>query len=283
MKMSEVIARAKEQREADAIDQILSKGGYAIFGAERDAGKTNEALHLLLNFASKNGGNFHGLAVEPSHVLYINFEDNPDKIGDRCEIIKKQYPKRAYEPELLFEASMYLDTKEGQKQLTKLVLDYRAMGYDVRVVVMDSLKFTCAGNYLLPNKALEWVKAVKALAKALEISFVFMHHTRKLVYHQGNTEDLYSADRLKGAGELIDHSDCTLLYAVDNRVVKEGGRTYRTKSETLVPIRHRNAIVDLKACPLVMEFDRDKLCWNGQHWQVDGKEVSIVELKEGGK
>lgn len=277
MKASKVIEQSKAYREPDAIDQVLSTGGYAIFGAERDAGKTNEALHLMYSFASAKNGGFHGLAVTPCHALYINFEDNEYKIGDRLEIIRKQYGEIVYEPELLFEASLYLDTKEGQRQLRKLIHDYRTNGYDVKVVILDSLKFTCGGNYLLSNKALNWVKAIKALAKELGICFILMHHTRKLVYNQGHTEDLYSADRLKGAGELIDHSDCTLLYAVDNKVIKEGGKTHREKSETLVPIRHRNAIVDLKACPLTLEFDRDKLCWNGQHWQVDGKEVSIVE------
>ena len=278
MNISEVIADAKSKRQPDIVDQMLTQGGYAIIGADRDSGKTNEALHLLCQFARKDGGNFHGLQVRPCPALYINFEDNQRKIGSRLEIVKAQYPDMGIEPELLFETGLYLDTTEGVQRFKSILSDYHKADYNVGVVIFDSLKFTCAGNYLQPNKAMEWVKSVKQLAKSLNMAFIFLHHTRKLVYYQGQSENLFNADRLKGAGDLIDHSDTTFLYAVDNRVVAvdRSQKRERQKFDTLVPIRHRNAVVDLKNYPLDLVFDRKRLCWNGQHWQVTGNEVTIV-------
>lgn len=285
-KISEVMKKSTQEinNRNDTIEQLISHGGYGIIGADRDMGKTNEALHLVCMFANKGQAYYHGLKVQHCKVLYVNFEDNPIKIGQRLKKITSQYDLD-YDPEMLFtddlKENLNLDTESGSKYCLNLINRYRKDGYNIEVVIMDSMKFTCSGDYSKPQVALTWAKSVKKLASELNISFIFLHHTRKLVYYQGHYEDLYSGDRIKGAGDLIDHSDATLLFARESKVVRDSatGRLTKTHLDALVPIRHRNALVDLVGNPLYVSLDRNTLKWMGEYWCIENGMVEVKNEK----
>jgi len=276
--LTELICKAKQHPHSDKIDQLLSEVGYMIVGSNRGDGKTLEMLHLLCAFASKDGGNYHGLAVKPCFAFYINLEDDETKIGERLEIIKAQYDL-AYEPQVKFADNLYLDTLDGQRELENIIAYLRGNNYKVEVIIIDNLKYTISGDYTKPNCGKRWADNVKALSKRLGVAFIFPHHTRKLIYYQGKKEDLLSSDRLKGAGDLIDHAESGLLLATENKVERDGESLKRVKKNTLVVVKARHAIVNLEELPLQLNLDRKRLCWNGQHWEHNENEIKIIQTK----
>jgi RecA-family ATPase len=275
----ELIDRFDNNVENDLIEQVLPRTGYLIIGGSTGDGKTNEMLHLWYAFASKYQADYHGINVRQCPPLYINLEDDDVKLGKRLKVIKPQY-KLAFEPKILLMPSLYLDTQDGIDELREIVKNLRKDKYNVGVIILDSLKYTVSGDYCKPQVAKRYTDNLKNLSKELKVAFILTHHTRKLVYYQGKSEDLLSSDRLKGAKEIIDHAEGAFLYAIDNTVKCEKGTTKRIKKTTLVPVKTRHAECELEMTQLELTFSREKLCWNGQKYSIKGNEIEVVKESE---
>lgn len=273
---SELMAISDGNRGVDVVEQILVIPGYGLLGGVTGIGKTNELIHLWLCFASKTQAYYHGLKVKPCHAIYINCEDGAKRMGKRLKKISPQYDV-AYDPKSICADNIYLDTAEGERQLRNIVNSERANGFNVEVVLIDSLKYACCGDYQKPMVARSWANRVKQICTDLNVAIIFSCHTRKLVYYQGKVEDIYNADRLKGAKDLIDGAQSGLLFAECNRSTTKEGTRLRIKTSTLVPVKTRDAECNLEYTYLELTFDRDKLCYNGQYWKIEGTEVRVVE------
>lgn len=271
----DLIALSHTDKEQDLIQELLPTSGYVIVGGDTGMGKTNEMLHLWFSFASKQGS-YHGLAVRQCPPLYINLEDDECKLGKRIEIIRPLYDL-AFEPKMMCLNNLYLDTSEGKAGLTTIITYLRDNKYDVKVVIMDSLKYAINSDYLKSQSAKRWTDSVKELSKSLGVSFVFTHHTRKLHFSQGHTEDLESGERIKGAKDFLDHAESVILYATHTEKRRFGDEIKHIRETTLVPVKTRHAVSDLQSQYLKLLFDRKRLYWNGQHYQIDGDKANIVE------
>lgn len=277
--IAELIEMSQQNQDQDLIEELMPSTGYMIIGSGNGQGKSLEMLHLLHAFASKQDGNYHGLKTRKCVATYIALEDDEIKIGDRLASIRPQYDLE-YEPTIHTAGNMYLDTTAGRAELTNIINAERANGRDIKMVIMDSLKYTIAGDYLRPHEAKKWSDGVKSISKELGVAFVFVHHTRKLTVYKDEPQDLLDSDRIKGAKDLVDHAEACVLMAVQSKVERSGANVFRNKTNIIAIVKARHAVTGIENLPIETSFDRKMLCWNGQKWNIEGKTVKIVSTKK---
>ena len=269
----ELVAYAKETKMEFIIDQLLPERGFMIVAGSTGSGKSLEMLHLLCSFNIKGGGNYHGLKARQCSAIYIVCEDARWGVGDRLKEIQEQY-KLEHELRFHFANSLYLDRPDGIDALKEIVSKEREQGNDVKVVIIDSLKYAVSGDYLRCGEAKKWTESVKNLSNELKVSFIFVHHTRKVVAQKGHIEDVLDSDKIKGAKDLIDASESSILMTKLTWVTSIEGKSVRRTEHIIAVVKERHSKVDLGSNYLNCKFDRDKLCWNGEYWIVNGKELT---------
>lgn len=261
--------------QADLIEELLAPAQLMLIAGRFGIGKTNELFHLLFSFAY--GGTFHGLQINPAPILYIGWEGHPKKIAERLSVIEALYNRsreKVYHPYIkMMDVSLPLDILEGQDKLLGLINDLNPIP---QVILLDPFKRTIRGDYLRPKDADEWIKGATQVAVTGNTAIIASIHTRKLLFTMSQPEDQLSADRVKGASDLLDGVSSSILYAEirGSKRVKEKDDYVRTEWATL-----GTAIKVLKAKDAHAEFPLLKVKLDHKNLRLAGKQWVIEENK----
>ena len=262
--------------QEELIQQLLLPKQLMMVAGQFGIGKTNELLHLSHCFAS--GGSWHGLEIRPSVCLYMIWEGDPRKIGERIKIIETQYAQRICSSFIRFVSKKIpLNTAQGRENLSRIVSDLKPKP---EIILMDPFKRTVSGDYTKPGGADLWIEGANEVAKALEVAIITSNHTNKIVYRSNSTPDELSADRVKGAGDLLDGVDAAILLAeekVNRRVTVEGGYSKVVWSLLGFVIKVLKARDAIASFPLLkVTFSREKLRFVGEKWVIKDNYIEVA-------
>jgi len=270
----------------DLIDQLLSPQQLMLEVGKHGIGKTNDLLQLFHKFSY--GGRWHGLKVTPCPVLYIGWEGEPKKMSQRLDIINLQYlPKN----EPLFPRYFKMLTKKlplnipaGRDTFLKMI---DKLNPKPLVTILDPFKRTVQGNYSKPEIADAWIEGVSILARGCNMAFITGAHTNKITYRRSEGEDSLGADKVKGAGDLLDGVSSAIMIAEEVGSKREKVTDpikgeysvvkWATLSIVIKVLKARDAIADMPL--LKVKFNHEELRFSGQEWVVN-KDGTIVEVDE---
>jgi len=236
----------------DYIEQLLAPEQIMLVAGERGKAKTYEMQHLTFILCS--GGKWHGLDVSCVPVLYIGFEGSKRKLDERIKKLESLYPNVKHQPLLMFRHErIELDTSEGYNYMDKILSVYP----NVAVAILDPVVFTTHGKLSDPETFKHWYDGVSSLASKHSVAFIFTTNERKVVYNRDGTEDLFSMDRIKGAGDLPDRAD-TVMMIVDEKAPRYvSGKSKRVTVKTYLTIPKARES-DLHGVSIEVKYNKTK-------------------------
>ena len=269
----------------DIIEQLLSPQQIMLLCGQFQIGKTNELLHLYFSFIHE-GCQWHGLEIAPCPVLYIGWEGNPRKVANRLNKIKAQYKdKREVYPGYfkMIDHKVNLNTVAGREEYVAII---SKLTPKPSVILLDPFKRTVQGNYSIPDVAESWIVGASSIARDSNTSIIAAHHTNKIVYQRGQSEDTLSADKVKGAKDLLDGVNSALLFGEErgSRRVKDKreGEEYSkvvwaTLNNVIKVLKAKDADVQTELPMLKVNFNRQQLRLTGQRWEISEGNVRLVD------
>lgn len=269
------------QNTPDLIQELLAPAQLMLIAGQFGIGKTNELFHLMFSFAYS--GTYHGLNVRAAPVLYIGWEGHPKKIEARLSVIEDIHSdghERIYPWYIqMRNAKLPLDTTRGQMELREIVA---RLDPPPQVILLDPFKRTIAGDYLRPRDADEWIRGASELAITLNTAIIASIHTRKIIYMLSQPEDQLGADRIKGAGDLLDGVSCSILYAEikGSKRIKEDDYSrveWASLGTAIKVVKAKDAHAEL---PLLrVNLNRQKLQLAGKCWVIEERD-GTVQVKD---
>jgi RecA-family ATPase len=268
----------------DLIQELLAPQQVMVAVGRHGIGKTNDLLHLFHKF--EYGGDYHGLKVMPCPVLYVLWEGDPLKINKRLDLINVRYAANGNKlcPGYfkMKTTKMALNTDAGRNELKSMV---GKLNPRPTVVILDPFKRTINGDYSKPPIADSWIQGVVALARDENTAIIASAHTNKITYRKSEAEDTLGADKVKGAGDLLDGVSSAIMIAEEVGSKREKVTDpikgefsvvrWATLSILIKVLKARDAISDF---PLLrVKFDHDKLRFVGQEWVVNKDGTIIAE------
>ena len=254
----------------DIIEQLLSPQQTMLLCGQFQIGKTNELFHLFLSFQHE-GCKWHGLIVTPCPVLYLGWEGHPKKISERLEKVKPQYKKTQVCPGYfkMIDHKLPLNTQVGRDEYKKMI---ESVNPKPTVVLLDPFKRTVLGNYSKPEVAEAWVEGIQQVEMNTGTTIILSHHTNKLVYHRGQPEDTLVADKVKGAGDLLDGVNSAILFGEEKGNRREKQTVRGEEYSKIKWIIFNNVIKVLKAKDAQVELPMLKVSFNRQRLRLAGQE-----------
>lgn len=254
----------------ELIQQLLPHEQLMMIAGQFGIGKTMELLHLMFCFSYD--GKWHGLEVEPNPVLYITWEGDPQKLKLRMDIIEAQYIHlgQKYPWYIRMEPKRIpLNTEEGHKKLAEIVNELNPRP---KVVLLDPFKRAVNGNYSNSIIADAWIEGAQTVARDNHFGIITANHTNKITYRHNDPPDALSSDKVKGAGDLLDGVNASILIAEekgDKRITRSDGfsKVVWTVMGTVIKVlKARDSPADFPL--LQVSFSRQSLKLDGQEWVV---------------
>ena len=183
------------------IPGILPHGTHLLCGSPK-VGKSWMALWLAVRIAS--GEPVWGIPTEPCGVLYLGLEDTEQRIRDRLYHLTECAPERlhiAVRCERLFDG------------LQEELEHYLMMNPDTGIVIIDTLQKVRADRYdnSLYRADYNDITAIKQLGDDLGITFILVHHLRKMA------DDTDPFNMISGSNGLSGAVDGMYLLQKDKR------------------------------------------------------------------
>ena len=249
------LERPRTQIEWD-IDQVLPKGTTSIISGNTGIGKSWESQHLAIQF--RLGGKWHNLQCRQLKPLYISLEFTENQMQRRVEKLAKVYSKdwdSIADVEFVARkgSDFRLNTEEGKKNLFSELEKHK-----FEVLILDPLALFIKGKLT----EVDWNNKVEPVLNEIKEEFgcsiVLNHNFRKTVSIAGHTEDLFSADRIKGLADIIDRADSIIMFVAENQPRKREGKSKRViVARWLCAPKTRDAEWELS--PHRVEWDYDKV------------------------
>ena len=237
------------------------KGGYGVIAGRTGIGKTNLILHLAHCLAT--GTPFFGSECQKISVAVAAFEGDPYNLRDRLNKIGLSFPSAGNR--LRFEIMPI----QNPAQMLKDVMVKLRITHDVRLVILDPIKYLVPGDYLNPKDVTPFIQAFREMLTDLEMSAIITLPISKPQDSKGliRPGNVYS---IKGATEWVDSATFCLL--VEKKAYAQGN-----DEVTMSYAKHRIASKELDDKHLL--FDRDA-CMYKPAIEVDYPIISMRETKK---
>jgi len=218
------LERPQIQTEWD-IDQVLAKGTTLIISGNTGMGKSWESKHLAIQ--SKLGGKWHNLQCRQLRPLYISLEFTDNQMQKRVEKLARVYSKdldAIADVEFLARkgSNFKLNTEEGKENLFNELRKHK-----FEVLILDPLALFIGGKLTDVDWNNKVEPVLNEIKKEFGCSIVLNHNFRKTQYVYGHSEDMFSADRLKGLADIIDRADSIITFVAENQPRKIGDKSQR--------------------------------------------------------
>lgn len=183
------------------IPQLLPQGTHLLCGAPK-VGKSWMALWLAVQIAS--GEPVWGLQTNPCGVLYFCLEDTEARVKERLYRITDEAPESLH---IAVQCNRLRDGFEEQ------IETYLMLHPDTKIVIVDTLQKIRADRFdnSLYRADYADIGAVKEIADRLSITFILVHHLRKM------PDDTDPFNMISGSNGLSGAVDGMFLLSKDKR------------------------------------------------------------------
>ncbi len=273
-------ATRKLTRRPEAIQHLLPKQELMLIAGDPWTGKSVEGLELAYTFGS--GGNYHGLPVTQCRAMYITWEGAGENIADRLDKISNRYEREIHLRPIikLLPEPTHINKAEGNKTMLKLI-DKQVQAKEVEVVIFDNFPYTIKGNYSRdPNIMQDWFDGNRWIVRETGITPIYIWVQRKLIFGGSSTEDPFSLDRLKGGSDVAYKANTVIMigeYKKQKRVTEDGESVSKLVSmgHHIVPKKVKDAKCEIP--PLKVKLNHELLSFRGQHWEINGNKIEVVD------
>lgn len=252
MKMMENMKQAPQ-----IIQDLLpdEKGSYGVIAGRTGIGKTNIVLHLAHCLAT--GTQFFGLECQEVEVAVVAFEGDPNNLLKRLNKIGATFPEVGNR--LKFEVMPIQNPIEMVKDLER-----KLKNSNVRVVILDPIKYLVFGDYLSPKDVAPFVQRFQEMLTELGKCAVVTLPISKPQDSKGliKPTNVYS---IKGATEWVDSATFCLL-------VEKKAYSKSSDEVTMSFAKHRIASRELNDEHLT--FDRET-CMYHKMIEFDGTNIKV--------
>lgn len=279
LELSEFIKQTRKlPQRPETIKVLLPENELAILAGGPFLNKSTEFQNLACAFGA--GSDYHGLPVKQCRAMYVTWEGAGEKIADRFEKISKRYEMNQQPIIKLLSEPMPLNKPEGQEKMLTLI-DGEVKKRGVEVVLIDNFPYTIRGNYSKDENIMQsWFEGNRRIVRETGITPIYIWVFRKLIFGGNVTEDPFSLDRLKGGSDIAYKANTVIMigeYKKQARAKEEDGTNpskHRSIGYYIVPKKVKDAVSDIP--PLQVTLDRTLLYLKGQHWELNGNEVTAV-------
>lgn len=254
------------------VRDLIPRAEPVIFGGPMKGGKTWAAMDLSITMALGEDwlGIFENTLKRPARVLGLFLEDNRRRIGKRLQELARGHGRDLLTDDTLREhlriarSPLRLPDAKDQAALAREIKDWGA-----DVVFVDNLTRIMIGDANSTRDAAAFTRAWTELGDATGATIVLLHHTKKPMGDQQNTDPF---DNLRGSTDFG--------AAARNMIVTT---PLRLEGETMAEVRMRGNL-DLRRDSFALGFER----WTDPAWQ--GKHVAklldrgeVAKVKEEAK
>jgi len=239
---------------SDLIEGILPDStDYMLIAGRTGIGKSILALQLA--FCMATGTPFLGFPCKRVKVGYLSFEGSEQKLRDRVERIQANFPDAL--------DNLYLNVG-GSFKLAKQPQKFSGMVKDLRIVIIDPLRYMVEHDYCKPEYASSFISNLHTLSRQQNVACVIVHHIRKpnpkLLIEPGDL------DTIKGATDYVDAATSVLLLERSRQPRSSSGKFAPVNPDetTLYFAKTRDAIADIP--PKTLVLNRSKLIFEEPAW-----------------
>lgn len=190
------------------IKQLMAQGTTLMIAGNVGIGKSWETMHLAFQF--RLGGKWHGLPCRALMPIYISLEFTEKQMQKR---VRKLAPQYTDAKDINFVdakgVNLRLNTAIGKENLFQLLRSYKQQ---FGVIILDPLALFLKGKVTDVDWNNDIEPVLTELKREFGCSIIFNHNLRKTTQILGHSEDMFSADRLKGVSEIIDRADNIVLF-----------------------------------------------------------------------
>lgn len=240
-------------RQMNAKPQIVEslipdEAGISLLVGRTGIGKTNLVFQLCGSIAT--GVPFFNFRTSESKVAYIGFEGD-SSLAARLDKLERTYDTAKLKKNFFFDI---WDPSNIERHYYK----FKEELADVRLGVLDPLKFLVPGDYTKVSDANKATNLILQLAHELGIHLLLPHHIRKpneaSLIHPG---DVYEA---KGATEFVDSSTTVMLLERQPQQHVQGRRGYMPRNDTIAELHFpKTRISPFNIDKKTLMFDHQKL------------------------
>ena len=219
------------------IKDVLSKGGFLLFGGTKGIGKSIMVFNLAkdLSTGAKCCWGLEGLEIpKPRTVLYLDYELGEDRIHKRARELFDEAPPEGLHYLTDAEEALDLDSNLGTQHLTNYV-----NAINPEVVIIDPVSDFMTGSDSDNSDVRDFFKNMKRIrAERNDIAFVLVHHFGKVPQGQyAQDYDALNINNFRGASKWTDSVD-TAATVVQEGKMRQGTwknriRWVKTRDSTL--------------------------------------------------
>jgi len=237
----------------DLVEGILPDStDYMLIAGRAGIGKSIIALQLA--FCLATGTPFLSFSCQKVKVGYLSFEGSDQKLLERVEKIKTNFPPTG--------RNLFVhvgDIFKLARQPQKFIWAVKGL----RVLIIDPLRYMVEHDYCKPEYASNFISNLQLLSQQQNVACIIVHHIRKPDRrHLIEPGDL---DNIKGATDYVDAAT-TVLLLERSRQSRSGGKFAPVvpDEKTLYFAKTRDAIADIP--PKTLILNRSKLIFEEPAW-----------------
>ena len=179
------------------IEGVLPKNSLVCITGEPGSGKSLLVLDWLLHIAS--GKDWYGIPTEQGQVLYVSTEGGFG-IKARMTAWQKHYGVTVPESEFgICPKEFVVTEKDALENLTDAIEDAGKAYGPVKVLVLDTVARTMAGDENTSEAMTSYIRCVSGLVKKYGLTVILVHHTTKNASAESGASKFRGHSSLYGA------------------------------------------------------------------------------------